>query len=99
MSGSVPNPVAWVTRDVIIVNPQGFHARPIMRFVDLAGRFEAEVQVEKDGQTVDGKSPMELMLLEGVKGVRLTLRAQGPDAAAAINALAKLVTAGFDEMQ
>ncbi len=70
-----------------------------MRFVDLAGRFEAMVQVEKDGQTVDGKSPMELMLLEGIKGARLTLRAHGPDAEDAVNALAELVTAGFDEMQ
>ena len=99
MSDPVPEPADWVTRDVTIVNPHGFHARPVMRFVDLAGRFEAAVQVEKDGQTVDGKSPMELMLLEGVKGVRLTLRAHGPDADAAVNALAELVTAGFDELQ
>ncbi len=99
MSDPVPDPVDWVTRDVTIVNPHGFHARPVMRFVDLAGRFEAAVQVEKDGQAVDGKSPMELMLLEGVQGARLTLRARGPDAEDAVKALAELVTAGFDERQ
>ena len=99
MSDPVPEPADWVTRHVTIVNPHGFHARPVMRFVDLAGRFEAMVQVEKDGQTVDGKSPMELMLLEGVKGARLTLRACGSDADDAVKALAKLVTSGFDEMQ
>lgn len=97
MSDPVPDPVAWVSRDVTIVNAHGFHARPIMRFVDLAGRFASAVQVEKDGQTVDGKSPMELMLLEGIRGARLTLRARGPDAEAAVKALAALVTAGFDE--
>ena len=93
----VPDPIDWVTREVTIVNPHGFHARPVMRFVDLAGRFESSVQVEKDGQIVDGKSPMELMLLEGIQGVRLTLRAQGSDAEAAVSALAALVTSGFDE--
>ena len=54
-------------------------------------------RVRDEQWTVDGKSPMELMLLEGIQGAQLTLRAHGPDAEAAVTALSALVTAGFDE--
>jgi phosphotransferase system HPr (HPr) family protein len=86
------------TKDVSIVNVQGLHARPIMQFVDLASRFQASVRVTKGEQVVDGKSPMEIMLLEAVCGTQLTLSANGPDAREAIEALAALVAAGFDEI-
>lgn len=88
----------WDEREVHIVNPQGLHARPVMKFVDTAGRFEAAVRVKKGDQSVDGKSPMELMLLEAVNGTGLTLLARGTDAPAALDALAALVANGFDEM-
>jgi len=68
-----------------------------MRFVELASRFDASVSVEKDGQTVDGREPMELMLLEGVCGSALNITTRGPEAAAALEALAELVARGFDE--
>lgn len=86
-----------VEREVTIVNRQGLHARPIMKFVDLASRFQADVNVRKGDQTVDGKSPMEMILLEAIQGTHLTLVARGQDAQEAVNALATLVAGGFDE--
>lgn len=84
-------------KDVAIVNEQGLHARPIMQFVDLASRFESNIRVIKGEQIVDGKSPMEIMLLEAVCGTHLTLSAHGPDACEAVEALAALIATGFDE--
>lgn len=86
-----------VCRDVVIRNRQGLHARPVMQFVDLAHKFDAAVTVCKGTQTVDGKSPMEMMLLEATQGTSLRLVARGRDAAAAIEALARLVEGGFGE--
>lgn len=68
-----------------------------MRFVDLASRFESRITVRKNDQVVDGKNPMEMMLLEATQGTLLELSADGPDAAPAIDALAKLVQSGFGE--
>jgi phosphocarrier protein HPr len=87
-----------VRRDVRIVNSQGLHARPVMRFVDLANQFQAKILVQRDDQSVDGKSPMEMMLLEATQGTTLTLIAQGDDAESAVEALAALVESGFDEL-
>ena len=87
----------WSESEVRIVNAQGLHARPVMKLVDLAGRFEAKIVVCKGSQRVDGKSPMELMLLEAVQGTMLTIKARGQDASAAIEALADLIASGFDE--
>jgi phosphocarrier protein len=84
---------------VVIPNPQGLHMRPVLRFVDLANQFDAQVQVAKGEQIVDGKSPMEMMLLEGTCGTELTLLAQGAQAAEAIEALGELVADGFGEME
>jgi phosphocarrier protein HPr len=88
---------AHVEREVTIVNAQGLHARPVMRFVDIASQFQASVRVAKGATSVDGKSPMEMMLLEGTPGTRLRLIASGPDAAAAVEALAKLIADKFYE--
>ncbi len=83
--------------DVIISNVQGLHARPVMRFVDTASRFSCQIRVEKQGESVDGKSPMEMMLLEAVKGTVLKLIATGDDACDAIQALVDLVNSKFGE--
>lgn len=88
-------------REVAIPNPQGLHARPVMRFVDLAGRFRASIQVcnvTRRGERVDGKSAMHMMLLEGAKGNTLRIEADGNDAADALDALIQLVESGFGEM-
>lgn len=87
-----------VVRDVTISNREGFHSRPVMRFVDLAQSFAADVHVvslAREEETVDGKSAMELMLLGAVKGTVLRITARGPDAAAAADALVNLVNDHF----
>jgi len=84
-------------RDVRICNVQGLHARPVMRFVDLAARFNSRIAVSKGDKSVDGKSPMEMMLLEATCGTTLRLTAEGPDAEDAVDALAKLINEKFGE--
>lgn len=84
-------------KTVTVPNPQGLHARPVMQFVDLASQFKSSIMVKKGKHSVDGKNPMEMMLLEASKGTILELIAEGPDAVRAINELAKLVEGGFGE--
>lgn len=83
--------------EVIISNEQGLHARPVMRFVDLAAQFGSSIRVKKDELDVDGKSPMEMMLLEAVQGTKLRLVADGKDAHLAVEALASLIIEKFGE--
>jgi phosphotransferase system HPr (HPr) family protein len=84
--------------EVEVPNKEGLHARPVMRFVDLASTFQAGVTVvniTRDGETVDGKSAMHMMLLEATQGCVLRIEARGEDAREAVDALASLVKAGF----
>lgn len=83
--------------EVVISNVQGLHARPAMKFVDTAARFRSSVKVIKGALEVDGKSPMEMMLLEAVKGTTLRLVAMGEDCREALCALAELVQSKFGE--
>lgn len=80
-----------------IVNPLGLHARPAAEFVKVAGRFQSEILVEKDGVAVNGKSIMGVMTLAAECGAALVLRADGADADVALTALAELVANGFHE--
>jgi phosphotransferase system HPr (HPr) family protein len=80
-------------RKVVVANPQGLHMRPSAAFVELAGRFECNVVVHHDGKSVNGKSLWDLMLLAAMPGSELTLEAEGPDAAQALEALSALVAA------
>jgi phosphocarrier protein len=82
---------------VEIVNELGMHARAATRFVHLASKYDAEVFVEKDGQEVNGKSIMGVLMLVASKGSKIKIGAEGPDAPAALEALVALVAAGFDE--
>ena len=88
-----------VIREVTITNTHGLHLRPVMKFVDIANRFAAEIQVDKGegSEPVDGKSPMAMMVLEAPKGTLLRIRASGADAAESVEALTALVQAKFDE--
>lgn len=88
-----------VERDVEIVNRAGMHARPAAEFVKLAGRFRSEITVAKDGLSVNGKSIMGVLMLAAAQGSRLTVVAQGEDAADAVEALEQLVSSGFDEIE
>jgi phosphocarrier protein len=86
------------SKDVVIRNKQGLHARPVMMFVEMANRFRSEVQIEKRGSTLvraDGKSIMQLISLEAPVGTKLRIIAAGEDAEAAVEMLAALVEGGF----
>jgi phosphotransferase system HPr (HPr) family protein len=79
-------------RKVHILNPQGFHLRPIAAFAQLAGRFQSNVTVSRDGKDdVNGKSILDLMLLAAPQGSELTVKATGPDAQNALDALVALL--------
>jgi phosphocarrier protein len=86
-----------LTRTAVITNKRGLHARAAAKFVMLAERFGASVDVIRDGQSVPARSIMGLMMLGAGKGAEIELRAEGWDAKEAIEALAALVEAGFDE--
>ena len=85
------------TRRLLITNKRGLHARAANKFVRCAGEFEAEVWVSKDGQSVSGRSIMGLMMLAAAPGCSIDVRADGPDAEAALNAIADLIEAKFHE--
>ena len=85
------------TRTVQIVNKRGLHARASAKFVKTASGFEAEVRVSKDGQTVDARSIMGLMMLAAGPGSAIEIEAEGAEAEAAVTALEALVCAKFDE--
>jgi phosphocarrier protein HPr len=86
-----------IEREATIVNRDGLHARPAARIVRLASSFSSEVELAKDGVGVNGKSIMGVMMLAAECGSSITIRADGPDAAAAVEALAQLVASGFGE--
>lgn len=79
------------------MNPQGFHARPAHLFVKLAATFQCHVEIVKGNEIINGKSILDLLTLGAGNGTTLTLRANGPDAQAAVEALAQLVEGGFGE--
>jgi phosphocarrier protein len=84
-------------RHVEITNPLGLHLRPADRFVRLAQRFRAELRVHHNGSAHNGKSILDLITLAAECGARIELEACGPDADAAVEALAELIRARFDE--
>jgi phosphocarrier protein HPr len=86
-----------LSRTVEIVNERGLHARASAKFVKLASGFDAEVTVSRDGQSVDARSIMGLMMLAAGIGSSIDIRAEGPQAEAALEALSALVAARFDE--
>jgi phosphocarrier protein HPr len=85
------------SRSVTIVNQLGMHARAAAKFVHLATRFQARVLVAREMRQMDGKSIMGILLLAAACGSSLTISADGPDALAAVEALAALVQSGFGE--
>ena len=85
-----------VERELVIANPNGMHARPAAVFVKLAGRFSCEIDITKDGETVNGKSIIGLLSLAAKMGQRLIVTATGKDAEAAVDALHRLVENKFE---
>ncbi len=84
-------------RTVEIVNERGLHARASAKFVKLAASFDAEIQVSRDGSTVDARSIMGLMMLAAGIGSTIEISAEGEEAEAALEALCALVANRFDE--
>lgn len=84
-------------RSLLIRNTRGLHARAAAQFVKTAERFDAEIEVTKDGQTVTGTSIMGLMMLAAAKGTSIDVAASGPQAEEAMDEIAALVEAGFHE--
>ena len=86
-----------VRREVTVTNKLGVHARPAAMFVKAANRFESEIVVEKDGERVNGKSIMGLMMLAAGQGSTLVITATGRDAEVAVRELESLFQRKFDE--
>jgi phosphocarrier protein HPr len=89
--------IGAMTKDMTVANKLGIHARPAAMFVKTANRFNCEIFVEKDGERVNGKSIMGLMMLAAGPGTKLTVHAQGHDASQALHELETLVQRKFDE--
>jgi len=84
-------------RIVQIENKNGLHARPAAEIVKCAAKFRSEITIVKDDLDVNGKSIMGVMMLAAEHGSSITLRAEGPDADQALEALAQLVHNRFGE--
>ena len=86
-----------ITRELTIQNKLGIHARSAAQFVKIANRFSCEVRVEKDGEEVDGKSIMGLMMLAAGHGSVISLTTEGADEEAAMAALQDIINRKFEE--
>jgi phosphocarrier protein HPr len=86
-----------VERSVQIVNKNGLHARPAAEVVKAASKFKSEITIVRDDLEVNGKSIMGVMMLAAEFGATLTIRANGPDAQQAVDAIAELIARRFGE--
>ena len=84
-------------KDFTILNKLGIHARPAAQFVKTANRYQCDIYVEKDGEEVDGKSIMGLMMLAAGHGSVISVTANGSDADAAMAAIEDLIMRKFEE--
>lgn len=84
-------------RQMTILNKRGLHARAAAKFVALANVFEAAIEVERNGQTVSGRSIMGLMMLAASPGTSIDVRAEGGDAEQALDAIQALIDNKFEE--
>jgi phosphocarrier protein len=86
-----------IEKEVTVVNRLGMHARPAALFVRVASRFRCEIWVEKDGEQINGKSIMGLMMLAAGQGSKLLIRCEGPDADRAMQDIEELIAGKFNE--
>lgn len=94
---SEPQSNEKVEKEITILNRLGMHARPSAMFVRVAGRFRCEIWVSKEGEEVNGKSIMGLMMLAAGQGSKLCVRAEGHDAAEAVREIEALIDSRFNE--
>jgi phosphocarrier protein len=86
-----------ITRELTIINRLGLHARPSALFVKVCSRHKADIWVEKDGEQVNGKSIMGLMMLAAGQGSKLRITCEGNDADKALEEIEALIQRRFDE--
>lgn len=86
-----------ITRELPIINKLGLHARAAAKLVKLSSSFQSSIDIEKDGQRVNSKSIMGVMMLAASCGTTVTISAEGDDAEAAIEAITELINNRFDE--
>ena len=94
---STSESVLKIKKEMVVINKLGIHARPAAMFVKIANKFTCDVFVEKDGERVNGKSIMGLMMLAAGPGSRLLIFAEGEDAARVVVELEALLKRKFDE--
>jgi phosphocarrier protein HPr len=93
----ITNKKGQLTCTAFILNKRGLHARAAARFVKIAGTFEADITVTRNGQTVSGNSIMGLMMLAACTGSEVVICCSGKDARAALKALLELLANKFEE--
>ena len=86
-----------IEKEVTIINRLGLHARPAAMFVRIASRYRSEIWVEKEGEQINGKSIMGLMMLAAGQGSKLMIRCEGPDADRAMEEIEDLIKRRFNE--
>ena len=86
-----------ISKDFKISNKLGLHARPSAQLTQIAGRYESEVFIAKNGRRVNAKSIMGVMMLAAGPGSTVTVDAEGPDEQQALDAIGQLIESGFDE--
>ncbi len=85
------------TGKFIIINERGLHARAASSFVNVASRYTCQVEVQKDGRSVDGRSILGIVSLLGLRGSEIVVTTEGSDADEALVALRELTNRGFKE--
>ncbi|KUO71158.1 MAG: phosphocarrier protein HPr [Clostridia bacterium BRH_c25] len=85
------------SRDIVVQNKTGLHARPASNFVSMALKFKSDITVTKDSKKVSAKSIMYVLSLGASKGSSITITAEGPDEEAAVLALCDLINSRFGE--
>jgi phosphocarrier protein HPr len=90
-------PSQKLEKELTIINRLGLHARPAAMFVRITSRYRSEVWVAKEGEEINGKSIMGLMMLAAGQGSKLTIRCEGPDADKVMEELEALIQQKFNE--
>lgn len=88
-----------ISKQITIINKLGLHARAAAKFVDLASQFESQIEVERNGRIINGKSIMGVMMLAAGKGKKIILHIEGNDEQAAFDNIAELIANKFDEAE
>ena len=84
-------------QETTIINKLGLHARAAGKLVETTSRFSCDITIDKEGRNVDGKSIMAMMMLAASKGTNITIKTNGEDEAAALEAITALINNRFDE--